>query len=191
MRQVPEHALHTVPVPASVHVPVSISSLALQERTQEAPQVRYWSRSISAPIGTLGQVLWVLRHASLVVLPAGAKLPTVYVTMLVVVTEFTVVVSPRPSLFAPAIFKCEQRVHWCRKTQRGKRKTRDSLSRHRLHVDRLVALVADEKVPDGHSSHLDAPPTEYLPAGQMRQEVAEVAPAEAAYLPATHGCVSN
>jgi len=70
--QFPVHALHAVPEPASVHVPVSISVWAVHERTQSAPQVRYWSSSISPPMGTLGQVLLVFRHASLLVLPAGA-----------------------------------------------------------------------------------------------------------------------
>jgi len=71
--KLPVHALHTVPVPVvSAHVPVSISVLAVQERTQLAPQFRYWSRSISAPKGTLGHMLMVLMQLSMVVLPAGA-----------------------------------------------------------------------------------------------------------------------
>jgi len=74
--QLPVHTLHMVPAPvASAHVPVSISMLAVHERTQLAPHFRYWSSSISAPRGTLGHMLLVLIQASMVVLPAGAWLP--------------------------------------------------------------------------------------------------------------------
>ena len=79
IRQFPVHGMHAVPEPASVHFPVSIWLWLAHERTQ-TPQVRYWSRSISAPIGTLWQVLLELTHASLLVLPAGAKFPLVYVS---------------------------------------------------------------------------------------------------------------
>jgi hypothetical protein len=78
MRQSPAHISHVVPdEPSALHVPMSIWSPSAVHLVGHAPQVSHWSSNSSAPIGTLLQVEdLVLTHASLLVLPGGAQLPS-------------------------------------------------------------------------------------------------------------------
>lgn len=47
--------------PASLHVPVKIWFWLANEHVQVAQQVRYWFSNISAPMGTLGQMILEMR----------------------------------------------------------------------------------------------------------------------------------
>jgi len=53
--------VHEVLKPASLHVPVKIWFWLANEHVQVAQQVRYWFSNISAPMGTLGQMILEMR----------------------------------------------------------------------------------------------------------------------------------